>query len=625
MEATEAEYNSLSKREKGKGGFRACSFVFVMVALENMGFIANMVSLVLYFLGVMFFDTASSSNTLTNLMGATFLLTVVGGFISDTYLSRLTTVLIFGVIEILALIMMTIQAHAKSLQPTYCGPGRSSCVEGKTAVMLYASLALLALGSGGVRGVLPSLGADQFDQNDPEEAKALATYFNWIILSTVLGATIGVTGIVWVSVNDAWYKGFMISTIATFVGFAVLLLGKPFYHQRKPGESPFIRIAQVIVLVFKNRRLSLPARPDELYEISEKDTISLEGKIAHTDQFRFLDKAAIVPKDLNIAPWRVCTVTQVEEVKILTRMLPILFSTMIMNTCLAQLQTFSVQQGYEMDKNLGKLKVPAPSVPVIPLLFMVILIPAYEFLFVPFARKITGHPSGITQLQRVGVGLVLSAISMAVAGIVEVKRRDQMHKDPAHPISLFWLSFQYGIFGIADMFTLVGLMEFFYKEAPSGMKSLSTSFTFLSLSFGYFLSSVFVSIINKVTERVTPSKKGWLHGEGIDDNNLNLFYWFLAVLSCINFVNYLFWASWYKYKVDDVDCIKPDLIRSTDGLLLTKVENTPDLSVVKAEVEENTKEKVVETSEAEAPSSDLQPKDDKENQQTHEQETRSGN
>lgn len=78
-------------------------FITVMVALENMGFIANMVSLVLYFLGVMFFDTASSSNTLTNLMGATFLLTVVGGFISDTYLSRLTTVLIFGVIEILVI------------------------------------------------------------------------------------------------------------------------------------------------------------------------------------------------------------------------------------------------------------------------------------------------------------------------------------------------------------------------------------------------------------------------------------------------------------------------------------------------------------------------------------------
>lgn len=295
---------------------------------------------------------------------------------------------------------------------------------------------------------------------------------------------------------------------------------------------------------------------------------------------RFLDKAAIIHKDSEAGPWKVCTVTQVEEVKILTRMLPILASTIIMNTCMAQLQTFSVQQGSWMNGYIGKFQVPAPSIPVIPLLFMVILIPIYEFFFVPFARKITGHPSGITQLQRVGVGLVLSSISMAVAGIVEVKRRDQSRKDFLHPISLFWLSFQYGIFGIADMFTLVGLLEFFYKEAPAVMKSLSTSFTWLSLSFGYFLSTAFVDIINAITKRVTPSKLGWLHGLFLDDNNLNLFYWFLAILSCLNFLNYLYWASWYKYKPDSTTSFDSDTKTNTqtlDGLLLAKVvENNDD-------------------------------------------------
>lgn len=222
-----------------------------------------------------------------------------------------------------------------------------------------------------------------------------------------------------------------------------------------------------------------------------------------------------------------------------------------MNTCLAQLQTFSVQQGSTMNLQLGSIEVPAPSIPVIPLLFMSILIPLYEFFFVPFARKITGHPAGITQLQRVGIGLVLSAISMAVAGLVEVKRKNQANKDITKPISLFWLSFQYAIFGIADMFTLVGLLEFFYKEAPACMKSLSTSFTWLSLAFGYFLSSIFVDLINAVTSRIAPSKQGWLHGIDLNKNNVQLFYWFLAILSCINFVNYLYWASWYKYKVDE--------------------------------------------------------------------------
>uniref|UniRef100_A0A803PW16 Uncharacterized protein n=1 Tax=Cannabis sativa TaxID=3483 RepID=A0A803PW16_CANSA len=373
-----------------KGGFNACKFIFVLAAFENMGFIANMVSLVIYFIGVMHFDNAGASNTLTNFMGTTFLLSLVGGFISDTYLSRLTTCLIFGALEILALMLMTIQAGTHHLQPEI-----GSGVKGGVSVLLYVSLYLLALGSGGVRGSLTPLGADQFDNHNPKEAKALATFFNWLLLSITLGAKQG----------------------ALF-----------------------------------------------------------------------------------------------------------------------------------MDRHIGSKEIPAPSVPIIPLLFMSILLPMYELIFVPFARKITGIPTGITQLQRVGVGLVLSAVSMAVAGLVEMKRRNQAHKDPFNPISIFWLSFQYGIFGIADMFTLVGLLEFFYKEAPASMKSLSTSFTWLTLSFGYFLSTIFVNVINAVTKRVTPSKQQWLCGYDLNSSKLHFFYWFLAILSCLNFFLYLWAAVWYKYK-----------------------------------------------------------------------------
>ncbi|KAK4751105.1 hypothetical protein SAY87_004587 [Trapa incisa] len=530
---------------RSKGGFRATAFIFVLTGLENMGFVANMVSLVLYFLYVMYFNSASASNTLTNLMGSTFLLTLVGGFLSDTYISRLSTCLLFGSLEVIALVMVTIQAHSKSLQPDYCG--KSSCITGSKAAYFYTSLALLALGVGGMRGAMPALGADQFDAKDPVESKALATFFNWLTLSSTCGAAIGVTAIVWVSMNKGWFWGFFISTIAAFVGYVVLVMGRPFYRIRPPGQSPFVRIAQVVKLAVKNRKLRLPDSADDLFENTDK-----VERIAHTKQFRFLDKAAIVPRDSKPKQgMTVCTVTQVEEVKILTRMLPVLASTILLNTCMAQLQTFSVQQGRFMEPHLGRLNVPTPSIPVIPLLFMSVLIPLYEFAFVPFARSLTGHPSGITQLQRVGVGLVLAAASMAVAGVVEVKRRENFNR--GHRISLFWLSFQYGIFGIADMFTLVGLLHFFYKEAPVGMRSLSTSFTWLSLSFGYFLSAVFVNVINAVTERITPSRHGWLYGQDINSNNLHLFYWFLAILGLINLGLYIWAASWYKYKKDEAD------------------------------------------------------------------------
>lgn len=70
-----------------------------MTGLENIGFVANMVMLVLYFLHQLHFDLTGSSTTLTNFAGTTFLLTILGGFISDTYMTRHNTVLMFGLFE----------------------------------------------------------------------------------------------------------------------------------------------------------------------------------------------------------------------------------------------------------------------------------------------------------------------------------------------------------------------------------------------------------------------------------------------------------------------------------------------------------------------------------------------
>ncbi|KAF5179464.1 NRT1/ PTR FAMILY 4.4 [Thalictrum thalictroides] len=149
---------------------------------------------------------------------------------------------------------------------------------------------------------------------------------------------------------------------------------------------------------------------------------------------------------------------------------------------------------------------------------MSILLPIYEFSFVPTVRKLTGHPNGITQLQRVGIGLVLSAISMSIGGIIEVKRKHEIHHHGKR-LNLLLLSFQYAIFGIADMFTLTGLIDFFYCKAPAGMRSMSTSFAYLSLSLGWFLSTALVNATNSVTSKIDDSKIGWL--EGRDDMNKN--------------------------------------------------------------------------------------------------------
>ncbi|RZC14854.1 Protein NRT1/ PTR FAMILY 4.5 isoform C [Glycine soja] len=422
---------------------------------------------------------------------------------------------------------------------------------GGHAAILYTGLYLVALGTGGIKAALPALGADQFDEKDPKEATQLSSFFNWFLFSLTIGAIIGVTFIVWIGVNLGWDWSFIVCTLTILFAIVFICMGNSLYRNNVPKGSPLVRIIQVFVAAFRNRKLLIPDNTDELHEIHEKQGGDYYEIIKSTDQFRFLDRAAIARSSTGArttsGPWRLCTVTQVEETKILVRMLPIILSTIFMNTCLAQLQTFTIQQSTTMDTNLGGFKVPGPSVPVIPLLFMFVLIPLYDRVFVPLARRITGIPTGIRHLQRIGIGLVLSAVSMAVAGFVETRRKsvaiqhNMVDSTEPLPISVFWLGFQYAIFGAADMFTLIGLLEFFYAESSAGMKSLGTAISWSSVAFGYFTSTVVVEVVNKVSG-------GWLASNNLNRDNLNYFYWLLSVLSVVNFGFYLVCASWYRYK-----------------------------------------------------------------------------
>ncbi|CAL1396177.1 unnamed protein product [Linum trigynum] len=547
------------------GGNRAVLFVFAMEGLENMAFVANAVSLFTYFYGYMNFSITKSATTLTNFMGTAFLLSLFGGFLSDTYLSRFTTCVLFGTFEILGYVLLTVQARVHQLRPTPCNgaaalSGGSQCeaATGGQSAMLYIGLYLIALGTSGVKAALPSLGADQFDTRNPKEAGKLSSFFNWFLFSLTVGAIVGVTIVVWVSANVGWDWGFGLCGLAVLCAVVFVSMGKSLYRMNAPSGSPFVRFAQVFVAAIRNWNVPTPRAEDELYEIKEKGKGGINGEILQrTHQFRFLDKAAamVTTNDLesptNLNPWRICTTTQVEETKILIRMLPIILSTVFMNTCLAQLQTFTIQQSTTMDRNFLGFQIPGPSIPVIPLLFMFLLIPLYDRVFVPLARRFTGVPTGIRHLQRIGIGLVLSAVSMAVAGIVETKRKrvavehGMVDSVAPLPYSVFWLGFQYAIFGAADMFTLVGLLEFFYSESSAGMKALSTAISWTSLAFGYFLSTVVVEVVNKVSG-------GWLESNNLNRDKLNYFYWLLSALSVVNLGAYLLCASWYRYKEVEV-------------------------------------------------------------------------
>ncbi|KAA8533020.1 hypothetical protein F0562_032863 [Nyssa sinensis] len=551
------------------GGMLAASFVLVVEILENLAYLANASNLVLYLSEYMHFSPSKSANSVTNFMGTAFLLALLGGFLSDAFFTTYQIYLISAVIEFLGLVILTVQAHSPSLKPPKCDHQtnpRIPCqeVHGGKAAMLFMGLYLVALGVGGIKGSLPAHGAEQFDENTPQGRKQRSTFFNYFVFCLSCGGLIAVTLVVWIEDNKGWEWGFGISTLTILSSIPIFLAGSSFYRNKTPCGSPLTTIFKVLVAAILNTCRTRspsnaitsmatspsPPTPNRKDQDEEANPKAMEPIETPTKSLKFLNRA-VINKPFHTAIE--CSVQQVEEVKIVLKMGPIFACTIMLNCCLAQLSTFSVQQAATMNTQLNFLKVPPASLPIFPVLFIMILAPIYDRFIIPFARKVTKTETGVTHLQRIGVGLVLSIAAMAMAALIEVKRKrvasDSGLLDSANiplPITFFWIAFQYLFLGSADLFTLAGLLEFFFTEAPNSMRSLATSLSWASLAMGYYLSTVIVSVVNSVTEN--SEHKPWLSGSNLNHYRLDRFYWLMCVLSGLNFLHYLFWANRYKYR-----------------------------------------------------------------------------
>ncbi|ESW25846.1 hypothetical protein PHAVU_003G070000 [Phaseolus vulgaris] len=83
------------------GGMLAASFVLVAEILESLAFVANATNMVLYMIQYMHMSPSTSANTVTNFIGTAFLLALLGGFLSDAFLTTYQTFLISSVLELL--------------------------------------------------------------------------------------------------------------------------------------------------------------------------------------------------------------------------------------------------------------------------------------------------------------------------------------------------------------------------------------------------------------------------------------------------------------------------------------------------------------------------------------------
>ncbi|GAB2217077.1 hypothetical protein Droror1_Dr00000236 [Drosera rotundifolia] len=538
------------------GGWISAAMILGVEANERLTTLGIAVNLVTYLTGVMHLGAAASANTVTNFMGTSFMLCLLGGFVADTFIGRYLTVAIFTGIQALGVTILTISTAIPSLRPPSCTLDSGTCIQATSTQLgvLYLALYLTALGTGGLKSSVSGFGSDQFDDSNKEERTQMTKFFSWFFFFISIGSLCAVTILVYVQDNVGRPWGYGICGCAIVTGLFVFLAGTRMYRFKKLAGSPLTQIAVVFVAAWRKRGMELPSDALELYNVEDValgSKVHKKQKLPRSKGFRFLDKAAIKdPDTIKTNKWVLSTLTDVEEVKLVLRMLPIWATTIIFWTVYAQMTTFSVSQATTMDRHIGKsFEIPAASLTVFFVGSILLTVPVYDRIIVPVAGKLLHNPQGLTPLQRIGVGLVLSIFAMVAAALTEIKRLDvardhQLVDDPNAqlPLTVFWLIPQFFFVGAGEAFTYIGQLDFFLRECPKGMKTMSTGLFLSTLSLGFFVSSILVTIVHMVT-----IKRPWL-ADNLNQGRLYNFYWLLAILSALNFLVYLVFARGYAYK-----------------------------------------------------------------------------
>ncbi|GER28116.1 major facilitator superfamily protein, partial [Striga asiatica] len=545
------DYMDRPANRKKTGTWKACPFILGNECCERLAYYGMSSNLIVYFTKQLNQHKTTASKNLSNWSGTCYVMPLLGAFLADAYLGRYWTIATFSIIYVFGMTLLTLSASVPGLRPVCRTKDKCRATSTQTGIC-YLALYLVALGTGGIKPCVSSYGADQFDDTDEAEKKRKASFFNWFYFSINVGALIASSVLVYVQENVGWGWGFGVPAVAMAIAVGFFFSGTRLYRYQKPGGSPLTRICQVVVASLRKYQVEVPDDKSLLYETSGSQSSTIIGsrKLDRTDQFRFLDKAAVetqseVSKGARANPWRLCTVTQVEELKAVVRLFPVWATGIVFSAVYGQMGNMFVLQAEFMDTGLGSkgFKIPEASLSIFDTLSVIFWVPIYDRHIIPLARRFTGNPSGLSQLQRMGTGLLVSVFAMVSAGVLEAVRLGRGGAD-AH-VSVLWQAPQYFIIGCAEVFTFVGQLEFFYEQAPDSMRSLCAALSLTTTALGNYLSSFLVTVVTWLSTR--RGGVGWIPDD-LDRGKLHYFFLLLAWLSVVNLGAFVVVARRYSYK-----------------------------------------------------------------------------
>jgi peptide/histidine transporter 3/4 len=502
--------------------------------------------------------------------GFVYVTPLIGGYIADTLLGRYKTILYFSCLYLIGLALFVFGSV----------PGAISLG------LIFTAMYTVALGAGGIKPNVSTMGADQFDPKYAQDKKESAQFFSYFYWSINLGALLAYSLVAYVCQyglpflgGEPWgfFVGYLIPTVMMCFGVAVFVSGSNSYKKVRPSGS-MLTTASGILYESLITRYSVKSPTGFLLD---KASEQYGGSFAAND---------------------------VEGVKYVAKLTPFLGVMIPYWGIYGQTKTAFQIQGCQMDSQLGDFQLPISAMNMFNNVAILALVPLTDQVFYPYLKK-KGY--NLTMLNKIGWGFLFATLAMVVAALIELYRLqqapsagdyyDQSARDNISPcrniddydpyqyqqwyhgddvdkpqncnqicdtildddnhylsldcidcddipqmsnISIFWQIPQFVLIGVSEIFASITSLEFFYSQAPSRMRSVSQASNLFTNALGSWLTIPLTLLVN-----VNPNHQ-WITSN-VDQGNLQAYFYLLAGLMSGALVLFTYLSAGYEY-VDPV-------------------------------------------------------------------------
>ncbi|XP_022841941.1 protein NRT1/ PTR FAMILY 5.5-like isoform X2 [Olea europaea var. sylvestris] len=419
-----------------------------------------------------------------------------------------------------------------------CKDYEPKCIGDTQKALFYTALALLAVGiSGHLVSLKPFLKEQRMNSDDDGSCKA---FFR--ILGMITVAIVAIIGAIALPYIKPWSIRFGIPAICT--AFATLLfLSGPCSCKPEPQGSPLTIVCRVFVASFS--KISVP------FPLDRRDGHELQS-FSRTRILRCLEKAAIIlpdrsPEEQKNNRWTLCTVTEVEEAKIVVRMVPMWMTFIVCGVVSSIGNTYFLEQANHMDRKLGKWKIPLAMLLLLFNCAKSLFGKSYALLASCFGGcKKYAPPVGIAVAMVFSVLCCITSAGIEIRRLKVIRRHDLLDKPGDDiPMSIFWLLFQFFLLAGLDSFLEKSSKAFFQDQAPGSMINyLQYSSSGVS-GLGFMGSVLSVYVVGKISEK--GGRQNWFQNT-LNKSRLDRYYWVLAALSSVNLLVFILIACIYNYK-----------------------------------------------------------------------------